>query len=67
MSRSEALRKVTPKAYHQSLRGVLCAHRDLLLDEAPDAYKDIRQVMRGQADLVKTLYELSPILSLKGR
>jgi tRNA-splicing ligase RtcB (3'-phosphate/5'-hydroxy nucleic acid ligase) len=66
MSRAEAKRKVSPKMYQQALSGVVCAHNALLLDEAPAAYKDIRQVMRGQADLVKTLFELHPILSVKG-
>lgn len=67
MSRGEAMRKVSRKNYEQSLQGVVCAHSDLLLDEAPEAYKDIRVVMRGQADLVKTLYVLAPVLSVKGR
>jgi RNA-splicing ligase RtcB len=51
----------------ESLANVVCAHSDLLLDEAPEAYKDIRTVMRGQADLVKTVVELKPVLSVKGR
>jgi len=67
MSRGEAMRTVTRKDYAQSLEGVVCAHSHLLLDEAPEAYKDIRVVMRGQADLVKTRYELAPLLSVKGR
>jgi tRNA-splicing ligase RtcB len=67
MSRTEATRKITRKDYAASLTDVVCAHSDLLLDEAPEAYKDIRVVMRGQADLVKTLVELRPVLSLKGR
>jgi len=32
------------------------------LDEAPDAYKDIRQVMADQADLVVALAEFQPRL-----
>ena len=67
MSRAEATRRVTRKAYVESLANVVCAHSDLLLDEAPEAYKDIRTVMRAQADLVKTVAELRPVLSVKGR
>ena len=67
MSRTEATRKVTRKDYAESLAGVVCAHSDVLLDEAPEAYKDIRTVMRGQVDLVKSLVELKPVLSVKGR
>ena len=67
MSRSEAARKITRKDYAQSLAGVVCLHSDLLLDEAPEAYKDIRVVMRGQSDLVKIVRELVPLVSVKGR
>lgn len=67
MSRGEAMRKVSRKDYQKSLQGIVCAHSGMLLDEAPEAYKDIRAVMRGQADLVKALYELTPVLSVKGR
>lgn len=49
------------------IRQVVCAHSDLLLDEAPAAYKNIRVVMRGQSDLVKSVFELTPLLSVKGR
>jgi len=67
MSRSEAARKITHKDYVQSLAGVVCNHGELLLDEAPEAYKDIRLVMRGQSDLVKIVRELVPLVSVKGR
>jgi tRNA-splicing ligase RtcB len=67
MSRGQAMRKVSRKDYQKSLQGIVCAHSGMLLDEAPEAYKDIRVVMRGQADLVKALYELMPVLSVKGR
>lgn len=67
MSRREAARRVSRREYDQSLRDVVCAHGAVLLDEAPAAYKDIRVVMRGQADLVKILFELRPLVSVKGR
>ncbi len=67
MSRAEASRTVTRRAYEESLRDVVCAHSEVLLDEAPEAYKDIKLVMRGQSDLVKTVFELYPVLSVKGR
>ena len=67
MSRSEASRSVSRRDYEQSLRNVVCAHSSILLDEAPAAYKDICVVMRGQSDLVKTVFTLTPLLSVKGR
>ncbi|MBI4864175.1 MAG: RtcB family protein [Candidatus Riflebacteria bacterium] len=67
MSRSAALRSVSSKAFKKSMSDVVCRHDGQLLDEAPEAYKDIRQVMRGQADLVRIVHELVPVLSIKGR
>jgi tRNA-splicing ligase RtcB len=67
MSRAAAARSISQKQLRESMDGILCAHDGLLLDEAPAAYKDIRTVMRGQTDLVKILYELRPVLSIKGR
>jgi tRNA-splicing ligase RtcB len=37
-----------------------------LLDEHPDAYKDINEVMADQADLVEIVHELRQIVNLKG-
>jgi tRNA-splicing ligase RtcB len=67
MSRAAAARSISQKRLSESMDGILCVHDGLLLDEAPDAYKDIRTVMRGQSDLVKVLYELCPVVSIKGR
>ena len=37
-----------------------------LREEAPSAYKDIGSVMRAQADLVRIVRRLRPLLSFKG-
>lgn len=37
-----------------------------LVDEHPDAYKDINQVMADQADLCKVMYRLSSVFNYKG-
>ena len=39
---------------------------DQLIDEAPQAYKDIDQVMADQADLVAVEHTLHQILNYKG-
>lgn len=39
---------------------------EALLDEHPDAYKDIGEVMNNQADLVKIEHHLETILNYKG-
>ncbi len=67
MSRAAASRTITQRQLMERMEGIVCVHDGVLLDEAPDAYKDIRSVMRGQGDLVKILHELTPLVSLKGR
>ena len=36
------------------------------LDEAPSAYKDIKEVIRNQSDLVEIMVELTPMAVIKG-
>ncbi len=66
MSRGEARRSVSEKEVRQSMAGVVYDETIDLKDEAPQAYKDIRRVLRGQKDLVKVVCELKPFVSLKG-
>lgn len=49
-------------------RGVLLVKRHLkdVAEEAPEAYKDIDQVMRWQRDLVRPAVRLRPVAVLKG-
>jgi tRNA-splicing ligase RtcB len=37
-----------------------------LLDEAPTVYKDVREVIRAQRELIKVTRQLRPLLSYKG-
>jgi tRNA-splicing ligase RtcB len=39
---------------------------EALLDEHPDSYKDIRQVMDDQSDLVQIEHTLHQVLNYKG-
>jgi tRNA-splicing ligase RtcB len=68
MSRSRARKEIPVKEFVTSMEGrdwqVRKAER--LLDEAPQAYKDIDQVMADQADLVAVEHTLHQILNYKG-
>lgn len=67
MSRAEARRRVSARELGRQLGGVAWDHRRaaLLRDEAPAAYKDIQRVMRAQAELVRIVRRLRPLLSYK--
>ena len=62
LGRNQALKKLSAKDVRQQLekRGVTLLGGGL--DEAPDVYKDSRQVIAAQADLVQVWAEFSPII-----
>lgn len=72
MSRSEASRIITLEQADASMKDVVYGRwnkgRDGKLDfgEAPDAYKNIDEVMNNQTDLVDIIVELKPLAVVKG-
>jgi tRNA-splicing ligase RtcB len=68
MSRSRARREISLDDFVASMEGRdwQQAKADQLLDEAPQAYKDIDQVMADQSDLVAVEHTLHQILNYKG-
>ena len=68
MSRGQARRELTLEDFRAAMGTLMwqAADAENLIDEAPQAYKDIDRVMRDQADLVEVVHELHGILSYKG-
>jgi len=69
MSRNEAKRtlSVAEQAKPLDEKGILHAIRHKSdLDEAPGSYKDIREVMSNQTDLIDIVIELQPMAVIKG-
>lgn len=66
--RKEAKRRFTAEQFTKAMEGRVWQRHmaNELLDESPMAYKDIDQVMRDQADLVKVEHELTAIVNYKG-
>ena len=48
------------------MAGIVCDTDARVRDEAPQAYKDLTQVMANQADLVEVVHRLKPLLNVKG-
>jgi tRNA-splicing ligase RtcB len=67
LSRHKAKQELTAASLEARMQGKAWnANAVGLLDEHPDAYKDINQVMADQQDLVKPLHTLTQILNYKG-
>lgn len=66
MSRSAAMKKIHFKEVQKMMKNITYKNDSRLRDESPQAYKDIKQVMKSQKDLVKEIVELSPLVVVKG-
>lgn len=66
MSRGAAKKMFTTKDLETQTAGVECRKDDGVIDEIPQAYKDIGQVMENQSDLVSVVAELKQVLCVKG-
>ena len=66
MSRSKAKQEISKERHIEATRGVECRKDEGMLDESPDAYKSIEDVMKAQQDLVNIEYTLKQVLCVKG-
>jgi len=69
MSRGEAFRTITKEQYQKSMEKVLCnLPYQKIADEAPDAYKDIHEVVETlvEAGITQKVAKLIPLAVIKG-
>jgi tRNA-splicing ligase RtcB len=68
LTRREARARISPEALAQALRRVVYDTRKTrdLVEEAPGAYRDLREVLEDQATLVEPVERLEPIAVVKG-
>ncbi len=66
MSRNEARRRFSLADLAQQTAGIECRKDDGVLDEIPQAYKDVDEVMANQRDLVEIVHTLRQVLNVKG-
>lgn len=66
MSRTAAKKLITLEDHAKATEGVICRKDESVIDESPQAYKDIDAVMGSQDDLVEIVHTLKQIMSVKG-
>ncbi|MES9863636.1 MAG: RtcB family protein [Candidatus Thiodiazotropha sp. LLP2] len=66
MSRSAAKRKFIEQDVVNQTEGVECRKDKGIIDEIPNAYKNIETVMQNQNDLVDVVHTLKQIICIKG-
>jgi tRNA-splicing ligase RtcB len=66
MSRSKAKKTFSLKEHEKATEGVECRKDKGVLDETPNAYKNIDDVMKSQSDLVEIVHTLKQVVCIKG-
>jgi tRNA-splicing ligase RtcB (3'-phosphate/5'-hydroxy nucleic acid ligase) len=66
MSRKKAKEVIKMETLEKNMRGITCRLTEGILDEAPAAYKDFRQVLAMQMELIEVLHYITPIINVKG-
>lgn len=65
-SRSKARKTFSHEQLREAMVGIAYRDTDAFIDEIPQAYKDIDQVMADAADLVQIQHALRQIVNVKG-
>jgi len=66
MSRTQAKKQFTVEDQIAATKGVECRKDIGVIDEIPQAYKDIDAVMAAQSDLVEVVHQIKQVLCVKG-
>jgi tRNA-splicing ligase RtcB len=66
LSRTKARQTFTREQLREAMVGIEFRDTDAFIDEIPDAYKEIDQVMADAADLVEVRHTLRQIVNVKG-
>lgn len=67
LGRKQAKRELNLDSFIESMKGITSTACEETLDEAPDAYKNIFEVMDMQKDLVTVMHHLKPIINVKDK
>lgn len=66
MSRTKAHSAIPQEEFEQSMKGIVCDTHPSVKDEAPQAYKDLTEVMMNQESLTEIVHHLLPLVNVKG-
>ena len=66
MSRNSARKRFTTDDLAAQTAGVECRKDSGVVDEIPAAYKDVREVVAAQTDLVEVVSRLRQVVCVKG-
>jgi tRNA-splicing ligase RtcB len=66
LGRIQAKKTLNSEEFKNSMKGITAKVDDSTLDESPNAYKNIFEVMEQQKNLVDVVCHISPLINIKG-
>ena len=66
VSSRKAKEELNVEDFSETMKGITALVEEKTLDESPDAYKNIFEVMRLQKDLVEVVAHVKPLINIKG-
>tara|TARA_Y100000310_G_C20520028_1_gene733183 strand:+ start:1 stop:1038 length:1038 start_codon:yes stop_codon:yes gene_type:complete len=66
MSRAQAQKRISLSQFLEKQRDIICRKDYSVLDEAPQAYKDIDSVIKYQKNLIRVVRKVTPLVNIKG-
>ncbi|GAW83597.1 hypothetical protein, conserved [Plasmodium gonderi] len=66
LSRTKAKQIINQNDFVNIMKGVRCDTNNKIRDEAPQAYKNLNQVLRNQDSLIHVVRKLLPLINVKG-
>lgn len=66
LSRSQAKKTLDVEKFKAMMSGIASDASESTIDESPDAYKPVDEVMQMQKDLVTVVHRVRPLLNVKG-
>lgn len=66
LSRTKAKQLINQSDFVNSMKGIKCDTNKKIRDEAPQAYKNLDQVLKNQETLIDIVKRLLPIINIKG-
>jgi tRNA-splicing ligase RtcB len=66
MSRKQAKKNISMEDFKLAMKGITGVVKEATIDEAPQAYKDVNEVMKKQKDSVEVISHIKPIINWKG-
>ncbi len=67
MGRKKAKKTLDHNRFKQQMHGITCSTDKSILDEAPDAYKKIEDVLKMQVEIVVDIVDhIKPLINVKG-